>query len=382
MRLPKLNIRAMIFGFMLLVLSLPGINLLWPIIKSGELEGAVVLAQDTSFTTASWLEGSYQHQKEKFLNDNIGFRVDLVRINNQLDYSLFRKVHAADIVIGKDNQLFEKGYIESYYGEKYIGDEKIAALMHKLRFIQDSMNRAGKAIVLAFAPSKARYYPECFPENMVRPWTPKSNYLALKSASEAAGINAIDFNGWYLTQKATTLHPLFSKMGIHWTHWGADHVADSLNHRLEQLLHIDMPDIEFGETICTTEPRGENDVERGLNIIWPIMSESLCYNQLSFHEENKTKPSVIIIGDSFFWSILGDNIPQRTYRTFNFWNYFSEVWDENNQPGHGKMRRIWETDWKAKVAQSDAIVLFYTEVNLARYADEFIDEMYKEYGGK
>ena len=46
------------------------------------------------------------------------------------------------------------------------------------------------------------------------------------------------------------------------------------------------------------------------------------------------------------------------------------------------MGRIENIDWKAVVAKSDAVVLFYTEVNLPRYEHDFIDELYKEYGGK
>src|SRR4051812_6256237 len=109
MRLPKLNIRALILGFLFLVLALPGLNLLFPFIESGKLLGDVHLAPDTSFTTGAWLAGRYQQQKEKYFNDNIGFRPDFVRLNNELDYLLFQKLHAADVVLGQHGYLFESG---------------------------------------------------------------------------------------------------------------------------------------------------------------------------------------------------------------------------------------------------------------------------------
>lgn len=374
--------RTLLLGFFMLVLAAPGLNMMLHVAKSAGLSGAVTIETDTSFSPEAWLDGGYQNQKEKYLNDNIGFRPDLVRLNNQLDYFLFKKLHANGVVMGKNQELFEEGYIKAYYGDKFLGDARIKDLMRKLRFVQDSMQRAGKTLLLTFIPSKGRYYPEDFPEDLKGTYTTQSNYLVMKKESEAAGVNVLDFNGWYLNKKATTPHPLFSKMGIHWTHWGADYAMDSLNHVLENLLHIHMPDIIFDSVTCTKETRGENDIERGLNLIWPITSETLCYNNIHFNDSNKTKPEVIFIGDSFFWTVLGDGIPQNCYRTFHYWNYFNEMWTPEVTAGKADLTYIRFSNWKAIVAKSDAVVLFYTEPNLARFNHDFIDEMYQEYGGK
>ncbi len=377
------NIKNGLLILFLLVLAAPGLDSFLNFGKFNKLHGAIVLEKDTTFSLKAWWTGGYQHQKEKYLNDNIGLRPAFVRINNQLDYSLFGKMHAHDVVMGKNQELFEDNYIKAYYGKDYIGDARIKELMHKLRFIQDSLQRAGKALLLTFVPSKGRFYPEYFPDHLRDTFTEKSNYLQMRKQALEAGINVLDLNGWYVRRKGKTEHPLFSKMGIHWTHWGADHAADSLNHRLAQLLHLDLPDIRFGAVVCTDTSRGENDIEKALNLIWPITTETLCYNTLSFDQTHKQKPKVIFIGDSFFWTLLSDNIPQNCYARFNFWNYFTEIFDNDVITGKAPRTYIKDTDWKARIAQNDALILFFTEPNLIQYDKAgFIDSLYASYGGR
>lgn len=377
------HIRSGILICFMLILSAPGLNSLFHIVHCAPLQGAVVLEKDTSFSLKAWWSGGYQHQKEKYLNDNIGLRPFMVRVNNQLDYYLFKKLHAHDVVMGKNQELFEDGYIKAYYGKDFIGAARIKEMMRKLRFVQDSLQRAGKALLLTFVPSKGRFYPEYFPDNLRDTFTEKSNYLQMRKQALEAGINVLDLNGWYVRRKGKAEHPLFSKMGIHWTHWGADHAADSLNHRLEELLHIDMPDIKFGKVVCTDTSRGENDIENALNLFWPITHETLCYNTLSFEQSNKQKPKVIFIGDSFFWTLLSDGIPQKCYANFEFWDYFIEIWTKDATEGKESTRYIKDTDWKARMAQNDALILFFTEPNLILYDKAgFIDSLYSSYGGR
>jgi hypothetical protein len=43
---------------------------------------------------AGWINGDYQREKEKYFNDQFGFRNDFVRLHNQIGYSLFKKMNA------------------------------------------------------------------------------------------------------------------------------------------------------------------------------------------------------------------------------------------------------------------------------------------------
>lgn len=363
---------------------MPMLNHLTGIIESGKLAGDVRLARDTTFSIRDWMNGSYQQQKEAYLNDSTGFRPDLVRLNNELDYRLFRKLHARDVVIGKNGYLYEGGYIRAYNGEDFLGNAEISSRLSKLRYIQDTLAKAGKFFAFVLVPSKGRYYPEYFPAGMYHP-TDSTNYTVMRNKCAAMGINYLDLNGYFLSLKASTPHPLFSKQGIHWTYYGSDFGADSLNHYLEKSMKIDIPDMHFGEVTCTPLAEGsDNDIAQGLNLIWPFSREEFCYNQHSFDNDaaNKKKPSIIFISDSFFWAFIHEGIPTNCYKDWECWFYFNEIWDQDAISGTGPIRYIKDTDWTANISKSNAVLLFLTECNLAVLGNGFIEEAYAKYGGK
>jgi hypothetical protein len=380
----KLNIRALLFGLLMLALAFPWFQHLFPLYKSEPLAGDVRPAPDASFSLEAWMSGSFQYGKEKHLNDNIGARPELVRINNQIDYMLFRKLHASGVVIGRDYYMYEDGYIKAYNGTDFMGMERIMDQLGKLRFIQDTLARAGKQLLLTFVPSKGRFYPEYFPASMQQHAPAASNYSVMREACARLGINHLDLNGWFRNMKATAPHPLFSKQGIHWTHLGAAIAADSFNRHLEQMLGIDIPDLTIGRVECTDSLRGENDIARGLNLLVPLTRERLCYAKTSFTADSNRhkRPAVIFICDSFFWTFLDLKVPQHCYRNWHMWYYFSEDWNERVMSGKADMQDPKESDWLATVSGSDAVVLFISEPNLANLGWTFIDRAYKSYGGR
>ena len=55
--------------------------------------------------------GVYQKRLDNKLASDFGFRSLLIKINNQLNFSLFNKVNAKGVIAGKENYLFETTYI-------------------------------------------------------------------------------------------------------------------------------------------------------------------------------------------------------------------------------------------------------------------------------
>jgi hypothetical protein len=108
-------------AFLLLVWLLPFVQTILPFIKSDKVRGSFVPAKDTTLTLQTWWEGTYQKKKNSYLNDNVGFYSDFVRINNQLDYSCFGELHAKSVLIGKENYLYEKAYIDAMIGRDFKG---------------------------------------------------------------------------------------------------------------------------------------------------------------------------------------------------------------------------------------------------------------------
>ena len=114
-----------LLSFAFVVLVLPFVQQCFPFITSGELSGDFTNAPDVEFSWAKWIDGSYQKGKADFCNDHLGFRPDLLRLNNQIDFSLFGECHAVWTLLGTHQCLFQAPYIEAYYGRDFVGYKSI-----------------------------------------------------------------------------------------------------------------------------------------------------------------------------------------------------------------------------------------------------------------
>lgn len=154
------NVKKYLFGMIMIILFIPCIQHSLHLVGEKSLRGAVNYAPDISFEKKEWFQGKYQEEKEKYLNDGFGFRSFFVRLNNQIRYSLFNKANANGVIIGKENYLYEENYIKAYYGQDFIGKEKIEERFIQLKFIQDTLQKLNKSLLLVYASGKASFFSE------------------------------------------------------------------------------------------------------------------------------------------------------------------------------------------------------------------------------
>jgi len=296
-----------LLAFVFVILLLPFVQQCLPFINSGKLYGGFTNAPDVPYSWDGWFDGSYQAKKSAFCNDNLGFRQDMLRLNNQIDFSLFGKCHSGGAVLGKDHYLFLKPYIDAYYGKDLCSYDLISDRCAKLKAIQDTFTRMGKSLVIVHAASKVTSYPEYLPEAYAHDKKGTTNIAVYKRVMDSLGIQQIDADSWFLSMKYSSKEPLFSKQGIHWTAYGAIQIEDSLMKYMEQLRHEHMYRPAW-ETIerTTTLREGDNDVAMDLNLIFPETEETMSYPVLKepARDSTKKKPNVIYLGDSFAFKVL------------------------------------------------------------------------------
>jgi len=120
------KIKNIIFVLLLAMLSLPALQHATKFAGMKPLDGDFVLTGRPYFSWSSWMDGTYQMQFDRYIEDHIGFRPFFVRLSNQIDFSLFNKANAEGIVLGKNKMVYEYDYIREMVGEDFIG-QKIAA---------------------------------------------------------------------------------------------------------------------------------------------------------------------------------------------------------------------------------------------------------------
>jgi hypothetical protein len=364
--------------FLLVVLLLPLLNMKLKLIESGALEGAG-LADNVTFYRSKWWDGSYQIQKDKYFNDNIGFRPDLVRVINQLNFSLFDKLAAGGVVMDKDQYLYYTDYIEEYTGQSYAGDDQPRETLTKLKKIQDTLERLDKTIVLVYSPSKPYYFPEHVPGDGIKEGI-QTNFKTYFRIGDSLGVHQIDMNRWYASLKNKTRYPLFSKQGIHYTLYGATFAVDSIIRYIEFVRYIKMPHPVYDKIETSFRARRtDDDVGKVLNLMFPI-KEKFYYPGIVYKPDiNVFKPKTIYIGDSFIWPLLFTGIMNSNTNP-EFWYYCEHFYNADFDKG-SVCSDMNKYNWQKSMLEADCIIMAYTTTNLVKMQKGFIEKAYEYFYG-
>jgi hypothetical protein len=219
--------------------------------------------------------GPFQNDLEKYFNYYIVGRPTMTRIYNQILYIFFNSTNTDNIIIGKDNYLFQNQYTNAYFNEP-TNDNK-NELFDKLTLLvllQQKIAKMDKRLFVIITPSKASVYPEYLPRAFDR-------YLSMKNRGEYAqnyydyfvsrvgetGLEYFNFHDEFIKMKDNGTD-IFAKSGIH---WNAPAVAAYFSELINELNKDTDKKIGTTQTIKTEPVWGnafttDNDLEVLLNI--------------------------------------------------------------------------------------------------------------------
>jgi hypothetical protein len=365
------NIPKLLFIVLLMTMSLPFITGFTGFPKLASLKGWVVLHEKQGFTWKSWFDGTWQEEEELYLNDHFGYRSFFVRLNNQISYSFFGKAKAAGVIIGKNNYLYEENYIKAYYGTDFVGEDSIRFRMEKLKYIQDTLAKLNKNIILIFAAGKGSFYPEYFPEEYK---TEKgiTNYQTYLKYANLFNINYIDFNKYFVDNKYKSTYPLYPQYGIHWSEYGALLAADSILRYIEKLCQIDLPNLYWDQVALQQPQKTDYDIAEGLNLMFHLRSFEMAYPKMAFESDTgKIKPSVIAVADSYYWQMFNFGISS-AFNLSHFWFYNKQIYPDSHQSS----LETSQINMGDEIAKHDVIIIMATEATLPSLGWGFIENAY------
>lgn len=377
MGMRRTKTKEIILILLLLCLIAPLLQSNFSFIHEAKLEGAFVLKTKPTFNWKDWFSGKYQKNEEEYLNESFGFRNSLVRVNNQLAFSFFGRANAENIVVGKNNYLFQRPSINAYFGLDFLGNERIETRMNRLKFISDTLSKLNKNLILIFGTGKGSFFPEYIPEKF---HTEKgiTNFEYQPEIAQKLGLNYIDFNRYFIDFKKTSPYPLFPQYGIHWSRYGGCLVTDSVLHYIESLRNIDMPELII-DTIEMSRPENEDyDIAGGMNLLFRLKSFDMAYPKIRYESDSgKTKPSVLVIGDSFYWGMSNMDI-SKAFSKNTFWFY-------NNRGTAGALHEL-SVVMRLKMAEEikdyDVVILIGTEASMPDWGWGFIENTYCYFKGR
>lgn len=370
----KQLIFALIFSVFFYIL----IQDLFHVVNIRPLYGSYEKAVKPKYSVESWLSGNYQDSLTHFIQKNLYVSPDLIRLRNEIGFVLFKEMHVNGSEIGKENYLFESGYIYAHLGLDYVGDGIISEKTRKLAYIQTELEKRNITLLFVIAPSKASYYPEFIPEKYNSIVPKKSNYDEYVRQFQNFKINYLDISEYFLALKPYSKAPLYTQTGIHWSGYGATLAADTLFKEMEKIRNIDIQDYFYEEGTRTSYARGtDNDLEKAMNLINKIQTNEMYYPKLKIkYDSHKVRPNVLIVGDSFVWSWIGfyNYFPELLDDRSAFWFYNRELaWTKRPEPLSFPLDTQTLSD---QIKARDYILIVNNRWALNQCGNDFIEQMY------
>lgn len=343
-----------------------------------DLTGIVISEEKPVLTRQSWLDGTYQEEREDYNSDHWGFKESMVRWNNQVYYKLFNQLRVNSFVAGKEDYVFSENYIFSAFGDDLISEAEITELMRKAKVVQDTLKKKNIDLLLVYAPGKGSYCKEFIQDKYQHP-IKTTNHAVFVASSKREKVNYLDLLTYFEKIKTTTPYPLFPKFGHHWSYYGACIATDTLIKHIEKLHGKPMPHLLWSniEVVDTARSR-DADVLKSMNLKFnPPQGLKLAYPLIEWEQDStKNTVRVLTISDSYFYDQVYMQILQNSFGNGQFWYYNNKVIPS---PKPGEKVEAWELDLKNEIESNQVIMLLYSDGNLPKFGNNFIQDAYELY---
>lgn len=359
----------------------------WP--KFKPLKGVVVEENEPELTFWNCCEGSFQQQVEPYLKQHFGFRAPLIRLYNQYLWDFYGKtpVTEGQVSFGKDGWMYEPWVVADHYQRQfryYASDSTQMATMlseeaHRVLQLQEILNSYGIKLFVCLVPAKDLIYPEYLPENQDTRYDDEPKISARFFNEEEytrLGVNHLNLEQWFLQMKDTANFMLFPQTGTHWSRYAALQAADTLIRYMEHLDSINLHNLVIGPRYLgdkAIDP--DDDLESLLNLIRPLPKPKYYYADVAADDDTTaTNPKLIIIGDSFWWTVAVQIPLGEVFSESPYWYYNSTVYYDP------RYNNVDEFDFAEELLTSDFIVLFYCATQQYRMNDGFTQKAIEALG--
>lgn len=353
------------------MLFLPVIQWKLKLLEEKPLDGAITKMESVSFLPSKWFNASFQEEYEKWFNQEFGFRNFLVRFNNQISFSFFKKAKARDVVVGKKNYLFERKYIQAATKSDFMGIETVQNKFQLIGELQDTLSAYGVDLILVFAPGKASFFKEYIPDRFKQKDNQGNLDLFIKTA-RGNQISYLDLNSWFIHAKDSTRYPLYPQYGIHWSDYGSLLAADTLFRFIEEKRRVKLSRIEI-ESVRISDELSETDydIARGMNLLCRLKSFDMAYPKYRIvSDQNKDRLNVITVADSYYWQIFGNELADHVLGNNQFWYYNQE----RHSYKEGKIVPVESLNILDEMKKQDVIIIMATDANLPDIGWGFIEK--------
>ena len=273
------------------------------------LSGVTLTTDQPELSWSGIWTGEYQSQSNTHYEETFEGRNLLIKLRSQLLYSVFNESPNENVVIGKDQYLYDPAYIlQELSAEDHVAtDEYFADLKSRLLAFQQLLSEKGKELYIFVTPNKAYYEKEEIPWNYRMLETDEVNNITrLRAMLETTDLHYLIARDYIDAERETMDVPVFYSTGIHWSRpWGA-RSAMALYDVMRQNSRFELSDIALETYPYSGEIEWPDaDLYQSLNL-FEEPDESYYSARIHVTREGE-KPNVFCRGGSFLgqsWSML------------------------------------------------------------------------------
>lgn len=337
----------------------------------GKLGGKFVEVKVDTLTFDSWIHEKYQSSFDAWYKHKFAPRPPFVRLHNQLVYSLNRKSPTA-VMVGQNDQYYAYDYFSFFRGFNVQSREHWKGVGQSLAEFRDTLATHGIPVLVVIAPNKARVFNDNLPLDKVNIGADTTEWVRFIEVLRREKLDYIDVNEWFLAMRDTASYPLFPNTGTHWTGYGALLFSDSMLHRMEYMLDTPVVDMNLAKGQWYSDSIiGDDELGELMNVIYPPKTQDLYYPSVSYNREGRLAPNVLMIADSYFWTINKMKVNHNAFSPLHsFWYYTNTNYDSIHGIVDVDELNVWD-----ELLDRDFVVVMFTESNL-NLAPFRIDELF------
>lgn len=365
-----------------LILAFAAIMLMPPILQRWAsrfaLSGVSETAEFPVPTVKGILDGSLQESVNSYYAEHLPGRDLMIKLRNQAIFSLFAKSPNENIIIGKDNVLFEKEYVLKYK-KVYppASREFVEDLCTKLTAIQKQLAERGKEMYVFITPTKVRYYEEYVPDRYTLAQyfvDDPGNYEIFTEVLKDYPLTVYDSIAYIdqqlQNQAFPSAYPLYYKTGSHWSWMLSLDVTTDFIRFLNENSRFTFPESEVECHPVDAPLHPDADIFNSLNLLIPPYD---TYYQADLLSQPRTDegPNLFCRGGSF----MGQTITPMINNGY----FHQDTYIENTIIAHDRYSQMEnfsdysELDLKHEFDQADIVIFEVNEAHVPVMSFSLID---------
>lgn len=366
------------FALLSLIFALPLVFTLVEIPTGFEvwpLAGSWETPQMPQANVTNIVNGSFQKKAEEILRLKTGLKGFLIRLRNQVHYSLWDKIHSQKTIIGKKGYLYEFDHADAWAGTDFLGEKKIEEIVRHTADARARLAHYHIPLLVALAPSKASYYPEFLPERYAKAKRSANNYSAFFAALKKAQIPTLDLLDFTLKLPTKNAHFVYPKYGTHWSVYASAQAALHLEDAVYSLIGKKGPHavVEVAAQTRLPEFSYDSDIFNALNLLWSLPWSEYITPRVVIQDKTLQKPNVVFVADSFLYGMQYSGVLSQVFDARSeFWYYDKIAYSVES----GKeIRKLDDTNLWVQLKDRDAVVLLVSETNFKYFGYGFPERL-------